>query len=93
MGGLLILSAGRHGEPPRYRCLCCPERVVFYAGEEAAYEAHVVACSRRHEDELRQLSIRARDPELFDPLVSGDVEFQAWVRANRKALLEGRRRM
>lgn len=90
--GLLIIGAGSERDP-KYRCLCCPEQVVFYEGEERAYEQHVVACARRHDEGLRAQSLRVKVPGIFDPFVSGDVEFGVWVRANRRALIEGRLKM
>lgn len=87
--GLIVITRG--GGPPRYRCLGC--QTTFRAGEETAYERHVVACSAQHDEELRADSVRTRMPGLFDPDVSGDVEFGRWVRVNRGLLLEGRRRL
>lgn len=87
--GLIVITNERR--EPRYRCLACD--VVFYEGEELWYERHVVACSARHDKELRADSIRTRMPGLFDPNLSGDVEFGRWVRVNRGLLLEGRKRL
>jgi hypothetical protein len=87
--GLIVIT--RDDRPPRYRCLAC--RTMFREGEETAYERHVVACSAQHDEELRADSVRTRMPGLFDPFVSGDVEFGRWVRANRGLLLEGRRKL
>lgn len=89
--GLIVVTKD-DGRQPRYKCLCCGT-AEFYEGEETAYEQHVVACSNRHEAELRSMSLRVKAPGIFDPDESGDVEFGRWVRANRKALLEGRLRL
>jgi hypothetical protein len=57
------------------------------------YERHVKDCAERHAEDLRSQSYRVKNPHLFDPLVSGDVELGAWIRANKRAILEGRRRI
>jgi len=89
--GLLIIGA--HKQPPKYRCLCCPEQVTFAAGEERAYEDHVVRCSRRHDEELRSHSMRVKAPLVFDPDVGGEVDLEKWVRKYRALILEGRKTM
>lgn len=88
MSGLVVV---RHvtGEP-KWRCECCPERTPFYAGEEKAYEAHVVACANRHHDEMQGQSLRTIAPGIFDPFKSGDVELDAWIRRYRVPILQGR---
>jgi len=88
--GLIVIR--RNAGAPRYRCLCCND-AVFFAGEESAYEAHVVACSRRHDEEMRAQSLRAKAPGIFDPFQSGDVEFGQWIRRHRAELIEGRRKL
>lgn len=90
--GLIVVIGGRAQDAPKYRCLCCND-AVFYDGEEAAYERHVVACSERHDEAMRAESWRAKVPGIFDPDVSGDVELERWVRLNRGALLEGRKKL
>lgn len=90
--GVVILGLVPDREP-KYQCLCCPEKTVFYEGEERAYELHVIGCSKRHDAELRGQSLRVQAPLIFDPDVSGDVEFARWVRANRAALINGRMRL
>ncbi len=76
---------------PAYGCVACD--AVFYKGEETAFERHVIRCSDENFEEMRAESLRAKAPGLFDPNVSGDVEFGKWVRRNRKALIEGRLKM
>jgi hypothetical protein len=90
--GLIVVVNGREQDAgkPRYRCECCPERTPFWDGEERAYERHVVACSQRHDEEMRGESLRVKAPGIFDPEQSGDVEFGKWIRQNREALLEDR---
>jgi hypothetical protein len=89
--GLIVVTQD-DGRKPRYKCLCC-EVAVFFEGEETAYERHVVACSNRHDLEMRSMSLRVKVPAIFDPNESGDVEFGRWVRRHRRALLEGRLKM
>lgn len=93
--GLVVVVKGQVQDAgrPRYRCECCPERTPFYDGEERAYERHVVACSARHDAELRAESWRERAPAIFDPERSGDVELGRWIRRNREALLEDRKKL
>lgn len=91
--GLIVVVKGQERGAPKYRCECCPERVVFYDGEERLYERHVIACSQRHDAELRGESLRVKVPGIFDPFVSGDVEYGIWVRANAQAIIDGRTRM
>lgn len=74
-----------------YRCLICGAE--FYDDEHGDYERHVVSCSDTHFEELRGMSLRAKAPALFDPEQSGDVEFQKWVRANKRAILDGSLKM
>lgn len=88
---LLVVVRHNHREP-KFRCLACNEW-VGYEGEERAYEAHVVACANRHDAELRAQSMREIAPKVWDPNVSGDVEFERWVRQYRVPLLEGRMKM
>lgn len=77
--------------PPKFECLCCG--AVFYDGEHTAYERHVVRCGEEHFEEMQAHSFRAKAPGLFDPNVSGDVEFGKWVRRNRAAIWQGRVKM
>lgn len=85
----MLIVVRHNAREPRYRCLCCDD-AVFFEGEERAYESHVIACSRRHEAEMRGTSLRVKAPGIFDPDVSGDVEYGRWVRQHRGMLLEGR---
>lgn len=87
---MLEIVRFNRGEP-KFRCLVCQQ--PFYEDESSAYERHVVACASSHEDELRQRSLRVKAPALYDPEQSGDVEFGKWVRANRKALIDGTLKM
>ncbi len=88
--GLIVIR--RNEGTPRWRCLCCND-TVFFEGEQRAYEAHVIACSRRHDAEMEAESWRKKIPGIFDPFQSGDVEFGRWISANRGLLLEGRRKL
>lgn len=80
-------------EAPAYRCECCPEKTPFWKGEERQRDIHVKACSERYEAELRQHSMRVKAPGLFDPEVSGDVEYGKWVRQNKEAIIRGDKTM
>ena len=70
----------------------------FYPGEEKNWERHVVACSRRHEAEIRHASLRERMPGFFGAERAGQEE-EAWLdRAdaagvtNREKVIQGRKR-
>lgn len=86
--GLIVVTSNKD-RVPRYRCLACD--TVFYVGEETFYERHVVACSAKHDEQLRADSLRTRMPGIFDPFVSGDVELERWYRRNLPLLREGRK--
>lgn len=89
VGRLVVV---RHGaREPQFHCLLCGAE--FYDGEHRAYETHVSVCSRDNEDMLREASLRTKAPELFDPLVAGDPERERWVRAHRRAIIDGTVRM
>lgn len=76
--------------PLKFRCRVCGAR--FYEDEHRIYEGHVVGCAAKHEAELRSDSHRERLAPILGADV-GDVEFKAWVKANRAALLDGRMKM
>lgn len=76
-------------EPALFHCLVCG--VGFSKTQTRLYQDHVVRCSGQNEELLREMSFRHKAPHLFDPLVAGDVELSAWIRANSRAILEGRR--
>jgi hypothetical protein len=79
-------------EEPVVWCLQCG--AGFGASKAGRpYQEHVVSCANRYETELREMSLRHQAPQLFDPLVSGDVEFGQWVRNNRAAIFHGRVRI
>lgn len=86
--GLLIIGAAE-SRPPKYKCLCC-NTAVFYEGEDRAYERHVVACSAKHEEEMREQSPREKTAHF---LGRGDTELEGWVRKHRGLILEGRKQM
>lgn len=76
-------------EEPKVWCYVCG--AGFGASKMGVvFERHVRDCAGRNEDALRSLSYRVKAPHLFDPHVSGDVEFGAWVRANRAAIFHRR---
>lgn len=80
-----------------YYCACCSgERIAdgldplgFTRGEAEQYQRHVVDCAARHEDELRDRSLRQKAPGIFGE-EGWDGEFEQWVRDNADALKEGR---
>lgn len=85
----LILPTRVDPEPPKVWCYVCG--AGFGASKMGApFEQHVRRCSGENEDTLREMSFRVKAPHLFDPFVSGDVEFGAWVRANRAAIFHRR---
>jgi hypothetical protein len=87
----LIVVSHMH-EEPRVWCYVCG--TGFGASKMGRqFEEHVALCANRSDEELRGESLRVKNPHLFDPNVSGDVEFQRWVRANREAIIDGRLRM
>ncbi len=83
-----LIVVSRLGEKPGFLWRVCGTQLG-----QGEYERHVVRCSKRHEEELRARSWRVKNPYLFDPNVVGDVEFERWVQANRKAILDGRKKM
>ena len=58
----------------------------FREGEERALAMHLKLCTERHADEIRE-AIERHHPEILKPL---DKEFAAWLRSNRKGIMEGR---
>lgn len=93
---LEVIRSVAAGEPTHWCHVC---RTPFYEGERTAWMRHVaggsgqVGCHERHEEELRSHSLRVKAPGLFDPHVSGDVEYGRWVRAHAAAILSGRMKM
>lgn len=87
---MLEIVRFNRGEP-KFRCRVCGQ--PFSEDESRVYETHVIACANTHEADLRALSLRERLPALYDPEQSGDVDYGKWVRANRKAIIEGRLKM
>lgn len=85
-GGVLLPPNVQSVEPRPFICRV-PSCRAALTGRE--YERHVVECSKRHEDELRDLSVRERVPWLTGPL---DPELDEWIRDNRDAVVEGRKR-
>lgn len=61
--GLIIPSSVTSVDPPKYVCLLC--RARFKKSQAAAYEAHVIRCSNRHEAEIHALSPRTKAPGIF----------------------------
>jgi hypothetical protein len=61
-----------------YYCRVC--RTSFYEGEEGKIDNHMKDCSDKHENELREQSLRHQSPFLFDDQNEGDVEFREYVR-------------
>jgi hypothetical protein len=84
---LIVIS--RDELAPKWECYVCGG--TFHT--LGVFQRHIVRCSDQHEEELLALSWRAKNPHLFDPNVSGDVEFGRWVRENRQAILDGRLKM
>lgn len=72
-------------------CVACD--AVFYEGEDRAWARHVDDCSERNREALMAHSLRAQAPALFDPEVSGDVEYGKWISRHRAALIDGRMKM
>jgi hypothetical protein len=73
-----------------YRCRVCGAE--FLAHEAHGYEEHVVSCAEQHDSDLRQMSPRVRLPAFFDPEF-GPQDLSRWVRENKLAILEGRKRI
>lgn len=88
----MLTVVRRVEKPPAWWCLIPGCGATFTEDEHKAYLAHMVGCSRRHEERLRFQSMRVRAPGIFDPFVAGDPELLAWVRKNAPALIEGRLR-
>lgn len=93
--GLIVVS--RFKGRPKYFCRVCElvgDTTVFFDGEDAAYHAHVLACSERNADALRALSPRHNLPAVYDPdHESGDVDWGRWLRENADKIAEGRKNM
>lgn len=85
----LVVICGRDELAPKWECFCCGG--TFHV--LGVFQRHIQKCSDQHEDDIRALSWRAKNPELFDPQVMGDVEFERWIRDNRQAIIEGRLKM
>lgn len=83
--GLIVVTNNEDREPA-FRCMACD--MPFFEGERTFYHRHVVACSAKHEPQMRAESIRERAPEL----VALD-EYDVWIRRNRAELIEGRKKL
>lgn len=100
--GLIIPSSVTSVKPPKWRCsvivgtdeggaakLC---GTPFTEDEHREYQRHVTACARQHLPEIQAQSKRVRLPGFFGP-DAFDPEAEKWVRQNRQALIEGRKRL
>lgn len=85
MAGTIIMPSSVQ-RSVAFRCLLCGK--PFFDGEERAYQRHAVDCSS-DEDKLDRT--RREAAGLLHGI--GDEEYEAWVRLNRQAILEGRVRM
>lgn len=88
--GLIIPSSVADREPPVFFCAVCKEG--FGKSKAADYQRHVVACAERHEDDLRAMSPRAKAPGIFGD-EGWDVEFEQWVRDNKRGIIDGKVKM
>jgi hypothetical protein len=78
-----------HQKGPKYACTLCD--AVFFEDERHQYERHCV--SGHSVEELREHSLQAQAPGLFDPHhESGDVEWQKWIDKNQAERPEDWRR-
>jgi hypothetical protein len=74
-----------------FRCHLCESR--FYDGELRAFERHVAGCADAREQQIRESSLRSKAPALYDTQFGGPVDLRDWVKANRQAIIEGRKRL
>jgi len=71
-----------HNTAPKYACTLCD--AVFFEDERLQYERHVV--SGHSHEELREHSLQAQAPGIFDPKwEGGDVEWGEWIARNAAA--------
>jgi hypothetical protein len=91
---ILPSSATIHAKQPIARCrvpvgdgkLCGHP---FFEGEERAMAAHVAKCCREHHD----IIVGERERRHPDIMLPWDRELDRWVKENRDAILEGRKRI
>lgn len=65
----------------RYRCATCGD--LFRDGEQAEYSRHVVACAKRHLNEIREASPRHKAPGIYGD-VGVDLELREYMRRTGK---------
>lgn len=83
-GGVLLPPNVKSVEPRPYVC-----RICRAALKESERVPHAMSCANRHEDELREMSLRTKAPWILEPL---DPELDAWIKENIEAIEEGRKR-
>jgi hypothetical protein len=74
---------------PAYMCEICG--LMFYRDELDAYGKHMKKCSDQHEAEI--MVTRSSRYQMREVLAVGDPERDEWVKKNRRAIIEGRKRM
>jgi len=81
MGLIIPYSHTIHGTKPKYACTLCT--MTWFAHERAKYLDH--ALHFHDHAELRQHSLQAQAPGIFDPhWEGGDVEWQDWIDRNNE---------
>jgi hypothetical protein len=85
----IFIPTGASAQPPKFVCTLC--KAGFRDTEYRAFERHVKKCSDAREAEIHAMSPRTRAPGIFGDQ-GWDTEREQWVRDNREALLEDRKR-
>ena len=83
--GLIVITNNEDREPA-FRCMACG--LPFFEQERTFYQRHVVACSAKHEQEMRAESIRERMPGL----ATLD-DYDVWISKHRDELIAGRKKL
>jgi hypothetical protein len=86
---IVVRDPSRHRDETRAICRIC-KAVYWLPGEQRAFDRHVVDCFDRNEQEVRDRSLRIKNPLLFDPLGEGGDDLAQWMRRNRQAVLDGK---
>lgn len=84
------------GEHRTLDCLVPGCGARFLEDQRRRWELHCIRCSEEHQERLWAQSMRRRAPDLFDehdPRYNGDLVLQRWIKDNRDAVIEGRKKI
>jgi hypothetical protein len=96
--GLVIPPSVASVKPPAFVCRVIVDDEGTMCGKQftdeeyRAFRQHVTRCAKVHLPEIQGRSKRVRMPGLYGP-DAFDPEAEKWVRENRQALIEGRKRL